>query len=263
MKENEQPRKNTQFYQLAPILFGLIFVMSGWGWSNLPESIETLLWLLSERGVSMWLLTSLIYLSKEGFNKDTWKKSLVEFFLAGIGYFIATRVGYGSLLRDIQWEGPLTQKVWGWSQAILLGVSWGVSAVFLLLLINKKFWYVNKKKILLSMVVLAIGGITDLILEVFYDNPENLGEYCWTLGVIGSALILATELDKDSKKLLLVNIIICVIFFIIGALITSYFEPPANMSVDRHKIAELTWGLGMGLGINYIMYKKYDQEVEE
>ena len=247
---------------LAPVLFGLIFVMSGWDWALLPETARHLTWILGERGLSMWIVASIIYVSRVGFDAKCWKRDLTRILFAGIGFFIATRVGYGSLLRAIQWEGPLLQKAWGWTQAVILGASWGLGAISLLVMFDSRTADHRNDSVrpfLLAFGLLMAGLLSNLAITAIADSLDKLADMVWTASIFAASVPLFRTLSSRSQSLLKRNIICCVITFIVGAMITSYFNTPASLAIDRHKIAEFAWGFGIGLGVAFISHNFYDE----
>lgn len=257
--EVKKPPKAPTFSQLSVFLFGLIFVTSGWDWGQLPQLWRDILWLLSERGLSMWVLTGLIFLSKRRFTRENWKGNLLSFLIIGCGLYINTRLGYGDLLRDIQLPGPWLQKAWGWTQAVLLGTCWALGTLSILLVLDFKQVEKSKRKLAwLSFAIVLAGIALNQGLPLVLDGVDDLAAMAWTASLIAGALPVIKMLSAESRQILMKVIITVVVFFIIASLITSYYTPPAIFAIDRHKIAELTWGMGIGVCVGYIFYKKCD-----
>jgi hypothetical protein len=259
----ENNKKSTiyfqKFHEFAPFLFGLTYVFSGWDWDGVPPILSGIFWIFQQRGFIMWIWIGLFYLADISRWKENPKQYFINFLFIGIGFFVATRVGYGSLLRSIQIPGLLIHKIWGWFQAILMGTSWGMAIISVLFVFENKIWQdTPKKSIFLSLVIMGISLVLNLTIPLLGESYEKLAEMCWVIGLLIASFVIIRKLNPESRKQLWINVILCIIFFVIGALITSYYNPPAEYSIDRHKIAELTWGFGMGLGVNYVFNRKFN-----
>ncbi|MBD3351716.1 MAG: hypothetical protein GF364_09550 [Candidatus Lokiarchaeota archaeon] len=254
MKTND---KISRFTDLAPIFFGLVYVTSGWDWANLPDAVLDVFWLFTQRGLMMWFLADLFYLSKKPISEKRRFFAFLEFIIFGCGFFISTRVGYGSLLRAIQWEGPIIQHVWGWFQAMLMGVSWGLGLTSCLFLFDNRIDdEKNRKSLMISISIVIFSLIINLSIPLLDENLKKLADMCWIVGLMIASIPIIKCLNQMNKRVLYVNILICVIFFLIASVITSYYEAPPNYAIDRHKIAEITWGFGIGLGLSYAFNKQ-------
>ncbi|MFX0098486.1 MAG: hypothetical protein ACFFCS_02820 [Candidatus Hodarchaeota archaeon] len=261
-KEINKPERkegNPTLGELSTFLYGLIFVTSGWDWGQLPELMRDILWVLTERGLSMWILTGLIFISKRSFTKENWKGNLLSFLIIGCGLYINTRLGYGNLLDDIQLAETFARGAWGWTQAVLLGTCWGLGTLSILLVLDYKGIQKSKKKyIWLSFMIMVAGIALNQGLPLLLKDADDPAAMAWTASLILGAIPLIKIISPDSRRILLRVLVTVVIFFIIASLITSYYIPPAVYAIDRHKIAELTYGLGIGVGVGYIFSKKCD-----
>lgn len=254
----------TKFYEIAPFLFGLIYVSSGWDWDNVPDWFTIVFFMLTQRGSSIWLMTGIFYFSKADRPVKDKFKFLLEILFIGSGFYITTRVGYGSLLRSIQWEGPFIQHAWGWFQAVLMGISWSLSILSVLIILDQKLWKSkSRKNIVISIIITVISLILNLVIPELNEDLKKLVDIIWIFGLYLASIPILTLLDKEYRRFVLVVIVINVITFLIGAIITSYYEPPSYYAIDRHKIAELTWGFGHGLGLSYVFRQHFETKADE
>lgn len=305
-----------RWYQLMPVLGGFVYVTSGWDWGIFPEGLRAATWVLQQRGLCLWILASTVYLAVAGrypargtrgpreARRGRGKTLLGRFLVAGVGYFVATRVGYGSLLRAIQWEGPWFQKAWGWAQAVLMGISWGLGVVSLLLVFENHArdgrlgpggsqdpdptprapdlahrvptetqartpaWtpppgmgarpLPNARLFWTTLGLLGVGlALNQGLLLVVPEVPgiAKGGELVWTACVVGAGLRVARALSPPARTLARQVVAIAVAFFLLAAVVTSYIETPALLAIDRHKIAELLWGVGLGTGMTVATHR--------
>ncbi|MHA1369341.1 MAG: hypothetical protein ACTSRA_06465 [Promethearchaeota archaeon] len=255
-----QTRKNTTLLSATPFLCGLIFVTSGWDWGLLPESIRLALWILTQRGLSLWLLTSIIYLSLKMDKKENWREILVSFLFVGCGLYINTRQGYGFFLYMIQAGDTVSQRLQGWIHAVLVGISCGLGMLSVFLFIQHNPGKKKRLKLMLAFFVVLSGALINQGILYYFDDLDTIAALVWTSSLIIGAIPILYLLGPGKKRCMLGVLIQFLCFFLLACIITSYYTPPPIFGIDRHKIAELTWGLGFGIGIQYI-FRKYLKEM--